>query len=325
MSASQQSPAFVALVQATAGAAGGLIAAAALMPLEVVKTRIQVSAEKNPTTFGTFKDILQREGFQVLFSGITAKVIETSTKNFIYFYIYDALNTVMKRRTTLTTLVKLVIGFVAGVVNQSLIMPLEVVATKMQVDGGDGRGLLAVAREIHGKEGISGLFKGYWFNMILCINPAIQNTCFDKLKDGLLSFRAAQWRSMGKTFTYETYPSLAPLESFCLGALAKSIATIVTFPLVRLKTLLQAGKKSVEFTDSKDDSNSSPLRMLGQLYQGIESTIVKSVLQAALLYMAKDQIESSIVTLFKISMNLMRRRSGRVKLGVTSGRPLPSL
>jgi adenine nucleotide transporter 17 len=337
---SESSPAFVALVQATAGAAGALIATVTLMPLEVIKTRIQVSDDRNATTLGTFKDILKRQGFTALFSGVTVKTVESTSKNFIYFYVYDALNSIVKQQTKLTTFVKLVLGFTAGVVNQTAVMPLEVLATKMQVISVDGQGLVDVARDILHKEGLRGLFKGYWFNVVLCINPAIQNTCFDKMKDAILRFKAAQWKALGKTYTYQSYPSLTPLQSFVLGAVAKAIATIVTFPLVRIKTLLQAGEqveqgnatkatkatKAIKATSGSTIAHSgqSALDMIRQLYQGIESTLVKSVLQAALLYMAKDQIEASVVSLFKISLKMMRRRSGRIKLGVTSGRPLPS-
>merc|ERR1719277_1791505 len=88
-------------------------------------------------------------------------------------------------------------------------------------------GTLALARKVVQREGVSGLFKGFWYNILLCINPAIQNTAFDRMKDAILALKKG---------------SLTPFEAFALGAVAKAIATMVTYPLVRLKTILQAGK-----------------------------------------------------------------------------------
>jgi len=314
------SASFVALVQATAGALGGLVASVGLQPVEVVKTRVQVS-DSGTSTLETAGDILKDEGLVGFFRGVSAKSAETSVKNFVYFYIYDALNTSAKLRWKLTTPMKLLLGYTAGVGTTTLTMPLEVLATKVQVASA-GKGALAVLRATLDKEGLRGFFRGYWFNVLLCVNPAISNTCFDKLKAAILRYEATQWRKMGKSFTFQTYPTLNPGQAFMLGAVAKGIATIVTFPLVRIKTMMQAGKDLQR--KEKSPSEESPLEILAQLYRGIGSALMKSVLQAALLYMTKDQIESFVVKIFKISMKMMRRRSGRLKLGVTSGRPLPS-
>merc|ERR1711920_395947 len=135
------------------------------------------------------------------------------------------------------------------------------------------------------------------------------------------------------------------------GAVAKAIATVITFPLVRLKTILQTSTKSdeaekqppnappslplrkrslsrqlsaVSFRVDKAEEVQGPLERLGSLYRGLGSALFKAVLQAALLYMTKDTVEGFIVSLFKLSAKMMRRRSGKVKLGASSGRPLAS-
>jgi len=323
MALADVSPAFVALVQATAGAAGGVIASFALMPLEVIKTRIQVSNSERASLGGACSEILTSEGCMGFFRGVVAKCLETGVKNFVYFYIYDAINTVVKRQMKLRTSVKLVLGFLAGVGTTTLTMPLEVLATRLQVEAAEGCGMLTLLSNLLTQEGPSVLFRGYPFNIVLCVNPAIQNTCFDKMKDTILRFQAQQWKQSGKSYTCDTYPALTPLQSFSLGALAKAIATIVTFPLVRIKTILLVGGKPALDGEEKI-SDQGFLEMLAKFYCGIASALAKSVLQAALLYMSKDQIEQLVVKIFKVSFITMRRRSGRLKLGVTSGRPLPS-
>lgn len=317
----EKSAAFVALVQATAGAVGGVVASVGLQPVEIVKTRVQVS-DSGVSTVGIVNSILKTEGTAGFFRGVSTKSAETGIKNFVYFYIYDSLNTFAKRRWKLSTVMKLILGYVAGVGNTTLTMPLEVLATKVQVDVSQ-RGAFAVLRDTLEREGLNGFFKGYWFNVLLCVNPAISNTCFDKMKAAILRYQAAQWTKTGRPFNYTTYPSLGPGQSFMLGAIAKAIATLVTFPLVRVKTALQAGKEKDQ-KENGEPGTQSTLELFGQLYRGIGSALIKSVLQAALLYMTKDQIEKFVVVIFKLSVLVMRRRSGRIKLGATSGRPLPS-
>merc|ERR1740121_935149 len=162
-----ESAAFVAFVQATAGAAGGVFASFALMPLEVVKTRIQVSRSGDTSVFGTARQIFDAEGVGGLFSGVGAKCTETGSKNFVYFYIYDALNQTVKK-DKVGTLMKLVLGYVAGVGTPTLTMPLEVLATKLQLETPDGQsGIIGAASRVMREDGIRGLFKGFWFNIAL--------------------------------------------------------------------------------------------------------------------------------------------------------------
>mmetsp|Transcript_39014 Transcript_39014/g.90429 ORF Transcript_39014/g.90429 Transcript_39014/m.90429 type:complete len:334 (+) Transcript_39014:34-1035(+) len=331
-SRSRDSPTFVALVQAVAGASGGVFASFVLMPLEVVKTRIQISQSGPPSAMDTAQHILHREGLGGLFCGVSTKCAETGSKNFIYFYIYDALNVLAKRRTRLTAAAKLVLGFAAGVGCSVLTMPLEVLATRLQAGGSSAGEVLSA---ILAADGLAGLFKGFWFNIALCINPAIQNTCFDKLKAALLRLKRREKR-----------PALTPLQAFMLGALAKAVATVVTFPLVRLKTMLQAGKqpalpteggralehsastpemlRALSFRAEKEPVEQTPLQRLAQLYRGLGSALWKSVLQAALLYMTKNQVEGVVIKVFKITARTFFRRDGRLKLGAWSGRPLAS-
>jgi len=345
MSSPQESPAFVALVQAAAGATGGVFASFVLQPLEVVKTRVQVS-RGGVSTFDTAVEVLKTEGFGALFRGVGTKCTETGSKNFVYFYIYDTLNQVVKKSTKLSTAMKLLVGYVAGVGTTTATMPLEVLSTKLTLDT-SGAGAAAVVSSIIQEDGLTGLFRGFWFNIALCVNPAIQNTVFDRIKAVVLKAKGSK------------NAVLSPLQAFVLGAVAKAVATILTFPLVRLKTILQAesggrekqetqapAKRAVQVSNAvrplcrsdsaaqmlqeisyrtdKEPSEQGIIQRFEQLYRGVGSALTKSVLQAALLYMTKDQVEQVVVTAFKVSTKMLRRRSGKVKLGAFSGRPLAS-
>lgn len=337
MTEAQGSAAFIALVQASAGAAGGVFATVVLMPLEVAKTKIQITQTGNASTLQTIQEIAQNDGPLGLFAGVTPKSFETGLKNFVYFYLYDFINTIVKSRVKLTTPVKLLLGYIAGVGTTLATMPLELLATRVQADG---RETFVVLREILSKEGVSGLFKGLIPNIILCVNPAIQNTVFDNLKMQILRLKSRS--NPGRS------PALTSLQGFVLGVGAKAVASTITHPLVRYKTMIQAGKSPAAPSDAIEKPNASSttpisrslskmsfkvdkkkneqslLERFLQLYRGLGSSLLKSSLQAGLLYMTKDQVSAIIIRLFKISAKLLRRRDGQLKLGAFSGRPLPS-
>jgi adenine nucleotide transporter 17 len=337
MAEPQESAAFIALVQASAGAAGGVFATIGLMPLELAKTQIQISQSGNASMLGTIHRIAVNDGVLALYRGVTAKSVETGLKNFIYFYLYDFINTIAKRHMRLTTPAKLALGYIAGVGTTLTTMPLELLATRVQAEG---RGTLEVLTDILQKDGVPGLFKGLWFNIVLCINPAIQNTVFDGLKDRLLKMKTVAAPGGAASMT--------SLEGFMLGVLAKAVASTITHPLVRLKTMLQAGKQpqapkdaklqggdaksqkltrnlsAMSFKVDKKAAVQSVLVRFMELYRGLWTSLLKGSLQAGLLYMTKDQISALIGRVFVLSTKMLRRRDGKLKLGVFSGRPLPS-
>lgn len=86
------------------------------------------------------------------------------------------MNAIMKRHMELTTLVKLVLGYVAGVGNTLINMPLEVISTKMQLEDAKGLSTLGMLQRILQREGVGTLYTGLSYNIALCVNPAIQNT-----------------------------------------------------------------------------------------------------------------------------------------------------
>ena len=63
----------------------------------------------------------------------------------------------------------------------------EVISTRMQTDPNKPTFTQTTQQLIRESK----LFSGYAFNVVLCWNPAIQNTCFDRLKAAILKQRTA--------------------------------------------------------------------------------------------------------------------------------------
>ncbi|CAD7964590.1 unnamed protein product [Amoebophrya sp. A120] len=323
-----------ALIQATAGAGGGVWSMFMLFPLDTLKTLIQAGKTKSPSTLGALREILaEKEGALALYRGLGAKTIETASKNFLYFYAYEILVKIIKaREMEMTTLMNLQVGYWAGVANMLCVMPLEVLSTRLQCEPGGG--IRKAAKAIIAEKGIAGLYSGLGFNMLLCLNPAIVNTVFDILKGKIIDAK-----ELGQKF-------LTPIEAFLLGALSKCVATILTYPLVRLKTILQT-QGTTESTSTGGSSNkSSPVKtpaktpekgsssgarslvpkeesVLQFYFRGLGPSLVKTALQAALMYMAKEKIALITKLIIKSAVHFMRADPGRrSKIKVLGGKPL---
>lgn len=142
----------------------------------------------------------------------------------------------------LSTVAELLLGAAAGGLAQIFTIPVSVIATRQQVgrQAGESResleassttkgestsstkvsadpdSFLNVAKEIIDEEGVTGLWLGIKPGLVLTVNPAITYGVFERVKS-LLTMA----QSSGK---------LSPWMSFLIGALSKTLATVVSSP-----------------------------------------------------------------------------------------------
>lgn len=126
------------------------------------------------------------------------------------------------------------------------------------------------------------MYKGIQTYVILCLKPAIQYTVFEQVKRILLKGKPNQ--------------TLSAAQSFLLGMVARTVATVAIFPYVRAKVVLQ--------TQSVADSKKEGIpEMLFKMYtkgglaawfQGLGPELTRGVLSSALMLMIKEQITSLV-------------------------------
>jgi len=168
----------------------------------------------------------------------------------------------------------------------------------------------AVGREIVREEGVTGLWLGIQPGLVLTVNPAITYGVYERVKTIIL---LAQEKA-SSAISSSAPSKLSPGANFLVGALSKTLATVVTYPYIMAKVRIQAGGSDAEA--SEDEKRSLPshhhhhrqdkskhlgavdllakvYRKEGLLgwYQGMGAQILKAVLSQALLFMSKDQFE----------------------------------
>lgn len=87
-------------VQAAAcGSSSGAFAAAVTTPLDVLKTRLMLGADKHGVRYKNVGDVFRRtlseEGYVALFSGVQPRVLWISIGGFVFFGAYEGFKTVV--------------------------------------------------------------------------------------------------------------------------------------------------------------------------------------------------------------------------------------
>eukprot|EP00878_Enallax_costatus_P019269 GHUV01020325.1.p1 GENE.GHUV01020325.1~~GHUV01020325.1.p1 ORF type:complete len:289 (+),score=89.62 GHUV01020325.1:238-1104(+) len=207
-----------------------------------------------------------------LYSGLQPAAIETTASNAIYFYFYSLLRAVAvstfraqrglpavkagsteARTEDIGVPASLLVAAVAGAVNMFCTSPAQVVATQMQAKASLKRQLAAngqstdgirsdamgVVSTIYKEDGIFGFWKGLLPNLILVVNPAVQYMAYEWLIQRHTTYKQRQLVQAG-TIAPGKRVKLSAGEVFVLGASAKIAATVVTYPMIVIKSRLQA-------------------------------------------------------------------------------------
>lgn len=106
---------------------------------------------------------------------------------------------------------ELTLGAIAAALGQVFTIPVSVIATRQQL----AKKRLSFKRAIQHilrDDGITGLWRGLRPSLVLCINPAITYGMFERLK----------------TLFIKPGVKMTPFKAFLLGAMSKTLATVVS-------------------------------------------------------------------------------------------------
>ncbi|KAK9146706.1 hypothetical protein Sjap_006609 [Stephania japonica] len=312
------------LSEATSGAIGAVVSTTILYPLDTCKTKYQAEVraqgqQRYRNISDVFLEALSSRQIFSLYQGLGTKNIQSFISQFLYFYGYSYFRRLYLRwsgKKSIGTKANLVVGVAAGACTVIITQPLDTVSSKMQTSAfGQSKRLWQSLKERTWSEAYDGL----GISLLLTSNPAVQYTAFDQLKQRLLK---------GKQREREGSPSpesLSAFSAFVLGAVAKSIATCLTYPAIRCKVTIQSADtddndpKEVQCNSSKTITGA--LRTIWQkegilgFYKGLQAQILKTVLSSALLLMIKEKItRSTWVLMLALHRYLLATRS-RLKSG----------
>ena len=292
-------------IRACNGAIASVVSTAILLPLDVCKAKLYADSkqhakpQKLPTNIWAFAvHVYKSEGLAGLYSGGHIRLLEQLTTKFTFYYFYSFFTHFFKARLVkgsgdIGAFLNLFVGYLAAVANTFLTLPVQVVSAIMMVESSHSsasRGALKVASNIVNESGYKGLYRGVLPSVILSINPAVEFMVFEQLK--LRAIRAYGLRA---------HDALSMGAAFWFGVIAKAIATLITFPYIRIKVLLQVGrgsakKKSEAHKVSSSDVFFSILKddgFLG-LWRGVEAQLSKALLSSGLKFSIDESVKKVV-------------------------------
>ena len=201
------------------------------------------------------RNIIAREGVSGLYSGLSSALFGISVTNFVYYYWYEwtrgffeaAAAKAGRSSKKLTTVESMIAGAIAGSATVILTNPIWVVNTRMTarkststdadevLPGGASAkkekkpSTIGTLLNLLKTEGPKALFAGVVPALVLVINPILQYTLFEQMKN-----------------TVERKRRVTPTVAFFLGAIGKLFATSITYPYITVKSQMHvaaAGEK----------------------------------------------------------------------------------
>ncbi|POS71752.1 peroxisomal membrane protein Pmp47 [Diaporthe helianthi] len=307
------------VAHALAGAGGGILSMVLTYPLITLSTRAQVESKRADSTFlKAVRQITAREGISGLYAGLDSALFGISVTNFVYYYWYEwtraffekAAEKAGRASKKLTTVESMMAGALAGSATVIITNPIWVINTRMttrkhQAEEGEKETLpggstkpvkapttIGTLMSLLKKEGPVALFAGVLPALVLVINPILQYTLFEQLKNAV-----------------EKRRRVTPTVAFFLGALGKLFATSITYPYITVKSQAHVAGGSGDVVDKKEGMSGAIRRIVKEegyagLYKGIGPKVTQSVLTAALLFAFKD-------VLYKQTVRLRQRAASR--------------
>ncbi|PHH65112.1 hypothetical protein CDD81_3243 [Ophiocordyceps australis] len=290
------------VAHALAGAGGGILSMILTYPLITLSTRAQVESKKADSKFSTaVRRIIAREGVAGLYSGINSALFGISVTNFVYYYWYEWTRSFFEKAARkagrlnqkLTTVESMIAGAIAGSATVIITNPIWVVNTRVttrkqhaeaDVEAGPGAArsrpptTIGTLMSLLKNEGPQALFSGVVPALVLVINPILQYTLFEQMKNAV-----------------EKRRKVTPTIAFFLGALGKLFATSVTYPYITVKSQMH-----VAGHNKKEGMSQALHRVIKEegyagLYKGIGPKVTQSVLTAAFLFAFKDVLYEQTV------------------------------
>ncbi|KAJ7498952.1 mitochondrial carrier domain-containing protein [Mycena latifolia] len=293
------------VIHAVAGGAAGIVAMSCTYPLIFLSTRAAVETKnESKSVYQAVLDIIKREGVLGLYSGLGSSLWGIAVTNGVYYYFYERSRGMVQRGKALSTPESILIGIIAGSATTIISNPIWVVQTSQAVQTLNQAepsldpprpkvvkklSIVETIRSILAKDGIQAFWRGIGPALVLVINPVLQYTVFEQLKNFLVARRTAKLRAAGVATAVAV---LTDWDFFLLGALSKLVATSSTYPYIVVKSRLQAGHANALKYKSSIDGLLTILKEEGieGLYKGIGSKLTQSVLTAAILFAGQRRI-----------------------------------
>lgn len=238
----------------------------------------------------------------------------------------------------------LFVAAAAGAINVLITNPMWIIATQMQAlqkspdPEQRQKSMLEVTLDLFRDEGLSAFWKGLTPALVMVMNPTLQYMLYESMTARVLRSRrerrlnkatmaATQSSSINPAYAREAARdvisatrdpvALTSRDAFMLSAMAKLLATLVTYPAIVIKSRMQAVNASTAAEVRYVGVVDAVARIIGAegvagLFKGLRAKLVQTVLGAALLMAIKEEVVSTTRSALKASQSVAAKAPAMV-------------
>ncbi|KAJ7515444.1 hypothetical protein O6H91_22G013500 [Diphasiastrum complanatum] len=293
---------------ATAGAVAGFATVVTLHPLDIVRTRFQVSdghtrLPKYKNTPHALYTIARSEGLRGLYAGLFPAILGSSLSWGLYFLFYNNAKVRHQQRVggELGPGLHLLSAAEAGALVSVFTNPVWLVKTRLQLQPpGHGphrpyKGFTDALRRIIQDEGWWALYKGLGPGLLLVSHGALQFMAYEESRKIGIAFRL---KNSNKDELHEEDP-LSSVDYLLLGASSKLFAVFFTYPFQVIRSRVQQRPSTEEATYYKNSwvALKSTLRHEGVrgLYKGIFPNLLRVVPSSSITFLVYEKVKKVLM------------------------------
>jgi len=178
------------LKSVSAAGSAACITVTGIHPIDVVKTRLQVSGTagardyKALGVFGTCGVVLKEEGVSAFWKGIGAAWMREASYTSLRLGLYGPIKHAMGVTSKSHFVFKFAAGSLAGALGSIVGNPFDVLKTRMMAtEGKEAAGLGKTASELFASQGIAGFYRGLEANVMRAmVLNGTKMACYDQIK-----------------------------------------------------------------------------------------------------------------------------------------------
>lgn len=218
------------------GAAGSaaVITVTGIHPIDMVKTRLQVSGEGGGRNYkmlgigGSVRVIVKEEGILAFWKGIGAAWMRESSYTSLRLGLYSPIKTAMGVETNSHFIMKFTAGSLAGALGSIVGNPFDVLKTRMMAtEGTYSPSIRNTALDLYKLQGIKAFYRGIEANIMRAmVLNGTKMACYDQIKEMI-------------TLTRLVPPGLPTQFCSAFGAGFFMATTVAPFDMVRTKLMNQ--------------------------------------------------------------------------------------
>ena len=218
-----------------AGSLAGISEHAAMYPVDVIRTRMQVLSATPAATYTgvvqAFNRISSLEGVRTLWRGVASVIMGAGPAHAVYFGTYETVKEATGgNREGHQFASTAFAGASATIAADAFMNPFDVIKQRMQMHGSQHRTVLQCASTVYKQEGLRAFYVSYPTTLTMTVPfTAVQFSVYEWAKKVL-----------------NPSESYSPLTHVSAGAFSGAVAAAVTNPLDVAKTVLQTRGNSTD-------------------------------------------------------------------------------